>query len=78
LKKKPGQNDIKKSYLRWKKENFDKTLKSGGERNRDFTTVSGKEIKELYTPADLEEFDYKRDLGFPGEYPYTRGHQQKI
>jgi methylmalonyl-CoA mutase N-terminal domain/subunit len=73
LKKKPGQNDIKKSYLRWKKENFDKTLKSGGERNRDFTTVSGKEIKELYTPADLEEFDYKRDLGFPGEYPYTRG-----
>jgi methylmalonyl-CoA mutase N-terminal domain/subunit len=73
LKKKPGQNDIKKSYLRWKKENFDKTLKSGGEKNRDFTTVSGKEIKELYTPADLEEFDYKRDLGFPGEYPYTRG-----
>ncbi len=73
MKKKPGQNDIKKSYLRWKKENFDKTLKSGGEKNRDFTTVSGKEIKELYTPADLEEFDYKRDLGFPGEYPYTRG-----
>jgi methylmalonyl-CoA mutase N-terminal domain/subunit len=74
LKKKiPEKNDIKKSYLRWKKEKFDNTLKSGGEKNREFTTVSGKEIKELYTPADLEGFDYQRDLGFPGEYPYTRG-----
>lgn len=72
-KEKPGKNDIKKSYLRWKKEKFDKTLRSGGNKNRDFTTVSGKEIKELYTPADLEGFDYQRDLGFPGEYPYTRG-----
>lgn len=72
-KEKPGKNDIKKSYLRWKKEKFDKTLRSGGDKNRDFTTVSGKEIKELYTPADLEGFDYQRDLGFPGEYPYTRG-----
>lgn len=72
-KKRAGKNDIKKSYLHWKKEKFDNTLKSGGEKNRDFTTVSGKEIKELYTPADLEGFNYQRDLGFPGEYPYTRG-----
>ncbi len=72
-KEKLGKNDIKKSYLRWKKEKFDKTLRSGGDKNRDFTTVSGKEIKELYTPADLEGFDYQRDFGFPGEYPYTRG-----
>ncbi|HRE46551.1 MAG TPA: methylmalonyl-CoA mutase family protein, partial [Aggregatilineales bacterium] len=32
-----------------------------------------KAIKRLYTPADLGEFDYLRDLGLPGEYPYTRG-----
>ncbi len=31
--------------------------------------------KNLYTPLDLEGFDYERDLGFPGEYPYTRGVQ---
>uniref|UniRef100_UPI004027400F acyl-CoA mutase large subunit family protein n=1 Tax=Dialister sp. TaxID=1955814 RepID=UPI004027400F len=31
--------------------------------------------KHLYTPLDLEGFDYERDLGFPGEYPYTRGVQ---
>lgn len=71
---KPGQDDIKKSYLRWKKEKFDKALLENGEnKKRDFTTISGKKIKELYTPADLEGFDYQRGLGFPGEYPYTRG-----
>ena len=38
-----------------------------------FTTISGKKIKELYTPADLDGFDYSKELGFPGEYPFTRG-----
>lgn len=35
----------------------------------------GLKHKNLYTPLDLECFDYERDLGFPGEYPYTRGVQ---
>lgn len=35
----------------------------------------GLKHKNLYTPLDLENFDYERDLGFPGEYPYTRGVQ---
>jgi methylmalonyl-CoA mutase N-terminal domain/subunit len=38
-----------------------------------FTTISGDAVKPLYTPVDLAGFDYARDLGFPGEYPYTRG-----
>lgn len=36
---------------------------------------AGLKHKNLYTPLDLEGFDYERDLGFPGEYPYTRGVQ---
>lgn len=36
----------------------------------------GLKHKNLYTPLDLEGFDYERDLGFPGEYPYTRGVQR--
>lgn len=40
---------------------------------REFTTVSGEKIKELYTPLDLDGFNYSGYLGFPGEYPYTRG-----
>ncbi len=38
-----------------------------------FETVSGDPVDVLYTPADVEALDYEKDLGFPGEYPYTRG-----
>ncbi len=37
------------------------------------TTISGLPIKPLYEPADLSGFDYERDLGRPGEFPFTRG-----
>jgi len=50
----------------------DRYLKSK-EREPEFTTVSGKEIRPLYTPNDIAELDYERDLGYPGEYPFTRG-----
>jgi methylmalonyl-CoA mutase, N-terminal domain len=45
------------------------------ERKRSFQTESGIEVDRLYTPLDLEnaDFDYVKDLGFPGQYPYTRG-----
>ena len=36
-------------------------------------TTSGLEVGVVYTPSDLENQDYLRDLGFPGEYPFTRG-----
>jgi methylmalonyl-CoA mutase, N-terminal domain len=44
-----------------------------GERNEPFTTVSGRVIDPLYTAADVSSLDYERDLGDPGEFPYTRG-----
>jgi methylmalonyl-CoA mutase N-terminal domain/subunit len=43
------------------------------ERNVPFTTISGRRIERLYTPADLANLDYRRDLGDPGDFPYTRG-----
>ncbi|MGB9803881.1 acyl-CoA mutase large subunit family protein [Desulfofundulus sp.] len=43
------------------------------DRDFRFETVSGMEVKDLYTPLDIEDLDYERDLGFPGEYPFTRG-----
>ena len=42
---------------------------------KDFTTVSSAEVNPLSTPDDLPGFDYERDLGWPGEFPYTRGVQ---
>lgn len=38
-----------------------------------FNSISGNKIEILYTPEDIENFDYERDLGFPGEFPFTRG-----
>ena len=43
------------------------------ERKRSFTTLSGREVRRLYTAADLEDFDYAEKLGYPGQYPFTRG-----
>jgi methylmalonyl-CoA mutase N-terminal domain/subunit len=38
-----------------------------------FTTISGRPIEQLYTPASVASLDYQRDLGDPGQFPYTRG-----
>ncbi len=45
---------------------------------RDFTTLSGHTIREIYTPGDLPGFDASVDLGNPGEFPYTRGVYQNM
>jgi methylmalonyl-CoA mutase N-terminal domain/subunit len=52
-----------------------RALGSAAERRPRFETSSGIEIRDLYTPADLEGLDEARDLGRPGEYPFTRGVQ---
>ncbi|NOR17465.1 methylmalonyl-CoA mutase [candidate division WOR-3 bacterium] len=56
-----------------KKDGWEKKSKTCKERDQEFTTVSGLSIKTLYTHEDLKGFDYNRDLGYPGEFPYTRG-----
>ena len=45
----------------------------GRDRDFSFTTVSDQPIKPLYTPLDVDRIDFSRDIGFPAEYPYTRG-----
>ncbi len=47
--------------------------KAAPPRTRPFTTISGREIRPLYRPEDVQGLDYARDLGDPGQYPYTRG-----
>jgi methylmalonyl-CoA mutase, N-terminal domain len=42
-------------------------------RDTDFTTVSGRAVRALYTPLDTADDDYLGDVGLPGEYPFTRG-----
>lgn len=52
-----------------------KALVKGPERKENFTTGGGIPLKRTYSPQDLEGLDYGKDLGFPGQYPYTRGVQ---
>jgi len=58
---------------RWEKEKVAPTTTRFPERYDTFITTSGMPVERLYTPEDVAELDYERDLGFPGEYPYTRG-----
>jgi methylmalonyl-CoA mutase N-terminal domain/subunit len=57
----------------WEENTLRPTLEKSPERQSEFTTISGYPIRRLYTPADLPGWDPDRDLGFPGEPPYTRG-----
>ncbi len=41
-----------------------------------FTSLSGELINELYTPKDIQDLDYSRDIGLSGEFPFTRGIHQ--
>ncbi|HSB79307.1 MAG TPA: methylmalonyl-CoA mutase family protein [Candidatus Methylomirabilis sp.] len=60
---------------RWERETLSDHLEKSPERTDPFTTVSGHPIRRLYTPLDVPALDVIRDLGFPGEYPFTRGVQ---
>lgn len=64
------RNELEKNFKDWEKEHSE--LFS---HERDFSTESGFSVNRLYTPLDLEEegFNYLEDLGFPGNYPFTRG-----
>jgi methylmalonyl-CoA mutase N-terminal domain/subunit len=58
---------------RWEKSTLEKTLAERRERLDRFMTTSSEPIERLYTPLDVAGLDYSRDLGFPGQYPFTRG-----
>jgi len=47
--------------------------RKAGERDADFESLSGVPLEPLYTPEDVKQLDYSRDLGYPGHYPMTRG-----
>jgi methylmalonyl-CoA mutase N-terminal domain/subunit len=66
-------NELIKQQERWEKTTVPNWLKRHPERKKEFRNISEIPIKRLYTPVDTKNLDYLRDLGFPGEYPFTRG-----
>jgi len=72
-KRKLKASSLKGPYENWKKRKYAPAERAACAAAKVFTTISGRKIKELYTPADIPDFDYFKDLNFPGEYPFTRG-----
>ena len=64
--------EIQECKEKWEKETVAKSLERISERGG-FSTSSDIAVARVYTPLDVAEMDYLRDLGFPGEYPFTRG-----
>ena len=65
--------EIREAKESWEAGTYGETVDRFGEREETFTTdTGGQEVDPLYTPADVE-VDYREDLGYPGEEPYTRG-----
>lgn len=64
-----------KSKKEWLESVLKPSVKKFPERQDRFETSSQAEIEPLYTPEDLAGFDYQTSLGYPGEFPFTRGIQ---
>jgi len=68
------RGEISELKKQWEDTTLAKTISRYPERREKFETTSGIPVERIYTPEDVE-VDYVRDLGFPGQYPYTRGVQ---
>ncbi|MCI0338054.1 MAG: methylmalonyl-CoA mutase family protein [Acidobacteria bacterium] len=66
-------NRLDELQQEWEEKHLAASLRKVPESQKEYTTVSLKPIKRLYTPRDLENIDFERDTGFPGMPPYTRG-----
>jgi len=69
---------VKPERIKELKQLWEKEVEEMKEREEPAVTVSGRPVKLLHTPLDTEGLDYERDLGFPGNYPYTRGVQTNM
>ena len=64
---------LRDRVMAWEETTLKAALKNAPERRKEFTTTSFIPIRRLYTPLDIPAFDPAKDLGAPGEYPFTRG-----
>ncbi len=69
--KKP-KKDLHEALSQWEQTTLADTLHQTPERQSKFITASSDEVNRLYTPLDLQDFNYLEELGLPGEYPFTR------
>jgi methylmalonyl-CoA mutase, N-terminal domain len=68
------KNKIQSAYNNWETNVYGKSIKKTPEREKEFTTASFKKVAPLYFPETVDA-NYVEDIGFPGEFPFTRGIQ---
>ncbi len=68
-------DQMQNSRKNWEENTLGKALSKFPERQEEFQTGSGDEIQRLYSPEDIKDIDYNQDIGYPGQYPFTRGAQ---
>ncbi len=67
--------EVQAAKDKWESTTLAKQLQTDPEWKSEFITTSSRPVRRIYTPIDIPDFDYLRDLGFPGQYPFTRGVQ---
>ena len=65
--------EIREALEKWEETTLQQAMANMPERRERFITTSSEPVDRLYTPLDIADMDYVRDLGLPGQYPYTRG-----
>ncbi len=65
--------EIERRKETWTRQILEKSIAKIPERKKEFATSSDITVNRVHIPFDIKNLDYTRDLGFPGEYPYTRG-----
>ncbi|NYB73955.1 methylmalonyl-CoA mutase family protein [Sedimentibacter hydroxybenzoicus DSM 7310] len=66
---------IKQNRESWEEKVLNKSLAKAPESKQEFKSVSGAVVNRLYTPEDIADIDYETEIGYPGQYPFTRGYQ---
>lgn len=69
---------MSESKQEWQEQTLGPVLRQHSGRKERFSTTSGFELEPVYTPEDMPQFDHAARLGYPGEYPYTRGVQPNM
>ncbi len=69
------EKELAEAHEKWRSQVLDPLLEKYGKRRESFELTDGTEVDDLYGPWNTSAVDYASDLGFPGQYPYTRGVQ---
>ncbi len=69
------KNKAQKAFKDWEEETYNSFIQKNPERQKEFSTISFVPLKPLYHPGQITDENYFDKLGFPGEYPFTRGIQ---